>query len=74
MSLQLLHNSINPVYHSEKTSSGVFIRDLLLSKQKSSTQFPSLGVKQLLVIAYHWLSGEVTAVYRLSFSPCTPSQ
>lgn len=54
----------------------MFICDLVLSKQQSLASLPShleLGVKQLLVIAYHWLLVEVTAVSRLSPLPVPPS-
>ncbi len=50
----------------------VFICDLVLSKQQPLASVPShleLRVKQLLVIAYHWLLVEVTAVSRLSPLP-----
>ena len=43
----------------------VFICDPVLSKQQSQASFPShqqLGFEHLLVIAYHWLPVEVTAV------------
>ncbi len=54
----------------------MYICDLVLSKQQSLASFPShleLRVNHLLVIAYHWLLVEVTAVSSLSLMPVPSS-